>query len=476
MALPDVTVSITDGALGLLPEATDKIVAFIGVASSGTVETLYAINDLETLQSTFGYGPLVEAAAMHLSTSGGPIYCMRATGSTAGSNSAVTASGGGPTVTLSGAPYDDYTAIVKVVLGGARGTATFKYSLDNGSTYSPVIVTAATYLIPGTGVTVNFASGTYVADETYSWTSTAPGYSTTNLGACVDAYLLDSKEWGLLHVIGVVGGADEATKASNAATFATALQTKMTTAQTAFRYARAVMSAPDIADAALTTGFTAVSAARVAVGAGFATMVPVIDIVGRTTFSRPAIWAAMSKIGKKPLGKDPAELTDGNGTGPLPFITALGRDERKTPALDAERFTTFRTHLGRGAIPYVTNFKLMSAPGSDFKYIQHGQVIDNGCKITRDTLLDYLHRDLKVNANFTIDELEAQAIERAVLSALNASLTQPGHVSECTAVVNRTDNIVSTETLRVKVRIRPKAYPKFIEAELGFAALVAETT
>jgi hypothetical protein len=52
---------------------------------------------------------------------------------------------------------------------------------------------------------------------------------------------------------------------------------------------------------------------------------------------------------------------------------------------------------------------------------------------------------------------------------------QPGHGSAVTVQTNRTDNILSTQTLRVSGRCRPLGYAKTINLTLGFTnpALVA---
>lgn len=58
---------------------------------------------------------------------------------------------------------------VDIIVGGARGTATFTVYIDNGTT--PVasnVTTAATYNIPGTDLILNFPVGTYNADNTYT--------------------------------------------------------------------------------------------------------------------------------------------------------------------------------------------------------------------------------------------------------------------------------------------------------------------
>jgi len=59
---------------------------------------------------------------------------------------------------------------IKIISGGARGTATFQYSSNGGLSWSATETTAATYAVPASSsLVVSFASGTYVADDVYYW-------------------------------------------------------------------------------------------------------------------------------------------------------------------------------------------------------------------------------------------------------------------------------------------------------------------
>ena len=76
------------------------------------------------------------------------------------------------------------TVLVDIQVGGSRGTATFQYSFDGGSTWSESsVLTAATYEMKlngmPTGLTLNFPVGTYNADNTY--TSTQPKFTSVLL-------------------------------------------------------------------------------------------------------------------------------------------------------------------------------------------------------------------------------------------------------------------------------------------------------
>jgi hypothetical protein len=74
-----------------------------------------------------------------------------------------------PAVSFSGVPSGGpWDARVKIIAGGARGTATFQVSTDGGTTWSATTATSGTPIAVGTtGMTVNFVTGTYVANTTY---------------------------------------------------------------------------------------------------------------------------------------------------------------------------------------------------------------------------------------------------------------------------------------------------------------------
>lgn len=62
MALPRVTQTILDGASGALALGSELHIK-VGAANSGTADTLAIYTDPDQLETDFGGGPLVEAAA-----------------------------------------------------------------------------------------------------------------------------------------------------------------------------------------------------------------------------------------------------------------------------------------------------------------------------------------------------------------------------------------------------------------------------
>lgn len=374
---------------------------------------------------------------------------------------AVTLTGSGlaaSNVTHSDSPIDVYSVKLLMVVGGAVGTSTFKYSVDGGQTYSADIATAAKYQLPGTGVVINWTAGTYVAADTYSFTTTGPGYGTSDVTAAFTTLLGDSREWGFVHLVGA------ASSAANAATMASLLDTKMTTAETAYRFVFAVMECPTSeSDSTVSAAFTSFQSKRVVVCAGdFAHLSP---LTGKTQ-RRNAAWLVATRLASIQPGEDAAWV----GRGTLKNInTSIGiyRDEAKTPLLDAARFTTLRTYAGYSGY-YITQARTMAAAGSDFMYVVARRVMDVACRITRQAELPYLNGALRVTDTGAIDERDALSFEGDVRSKLLAGVVNTGDASAASVVVNRTANILSTSTLPVSVRVTPKGYARNIETSIGF--------
>jgi hypothetical protein len=543
--LPDVTIAVQDGGLGVVPASPANTIAKVGVCSGGTVNTLYGFNDTGTLVSTLGYGPLVEAVASTLKAAGGPVYAMPVNPSAAGSAGSVTHTigsgagtvtptlasassvaikivgagssgiatyqvsvGGGAygptlttattaapvagtmmqvsfptgtyvlndvwtfasntttaTVTGSGStaptgtfsPSDSYQVQIKIIAGGALGTATFQYSLDAGLSWSPTILIASggVYAIPGAGMFVTFAS-TFNAGDVYSFTTTTAGYSNTDLTNALTALMANSQTWGYLHVVGA------ASNSAGAASVAGVVKTAIEGASSSFRFAGALVECPNTeADSAIKTAFASFASSRMSIGCGDAMMVSPLS--GRTIRRNPC-WAASNRIAFAPPGRDLAYV----GDGPLSQVQSLTRDEFATPGLDDAGFITLRTFPDlRGY--YISNGRVMSAGGSDFQYVQHRRVMDRACSVVRQAMLNFLNSSVRVDRTTGfIDERDASRFEMTVNAQLAAAIVATGDASSSTVTMSRTQNILSTNSEPVTVRIVPLGYLKTISVNIGF--------
>jgi hypothetical protein len=374
----------------------------------------------------------------------------------------VTRVGSGTATLLDGSlhsPVDTYAVRVLIVAGGVPGTATFKYSLDGGNSYSGVIATlAGKYVIPDSGVVLTFAGTTFVAGDLFVGTATAATFSnSTDIDAAMTALLANANDWGFVHVV------QEMDTAANAATLAAAVAAKMTTAETGYRYVFAIVEAPWDAvtntDAVTKSAFTSLSNARVMVCAAACDLVS--PLTGRTD-KRNIAWAVAARLAAVTLSTNPAEV-DLAG---LSNVRSIYRNEAATPGLDDYRFTTLRTFLGLPGY-FVTNPRMMAANGSDYTYVMNRRVMDRACQIARSAYLLFVNRDVRVSATTGyIDERDAKVIDANVNAKMEAALT--GEVSSVVSALSRTDNLLSTSTAYAQVSVVPKAYFQTINVSLGF--------
>lgn len=485
-AIPSAQETVRDPGLG--PSGTIVTTpVLIGECSLGDDNSVKAFSSIGALFDERGVGPVVEAAAAILATIGGPVIVVKGATSVAASNGSVTASGGGPTVSLSGTALLDANIRVVITLGGALGVGKFKYCLDDYSgaadserTYSEdlLIPSGGTFAIPTLGITLTFASGTYVLAETYSATVNCAAMNATNLGAALDALGASTLGWRFVYVVTSNNAGDAAAHATLLAT----LQSKLSTFATAGKYRRGMM-ATNLTGADPTTALTSVVAARCLTAHGVTRVVSPLSFIGHAFPLAPAA----SSLAVRAAGCLPStdlKRVRGDGIkdgGPLPNVLKIFQDEGTTPTgLDDIKVSTLRTYQGRDGF-YITQGRLKSGTGSDFTRWDRGIVMDIACEAAHEITTTWIGMGIRTNADGTIDERDAVRLEKEVNDRLADLLLNPqnaegttGHVSDANYTINRSINIISTETIQGEVAIRPLAPASYIRTTLSFSLKVRE--
>lgn len=466
--IPDSFVEVLDGSLGLEGSVSDDVHLKIGVSTGGTPLTIYSYSGDDTAaKADLIGGPLAERVVSSLAEGAPTVYAMPVTPSVAGTVGVVALAGTGTATlaTTGSAPANAFEVIVKITRAGvslAAATAAFVVSLDGGDTFSaetavPVsgIISSA---VPLTGLVLTFATGTFVVGDTYSFKTTAPSLTLADINAAFDVALADPREWRFVHIVGASSG-----------TIAAGMSVKLQTAKTLHRYTRCGLEARDKLDSesyaqwvsAIAADFANIADGRIFV---MATPTEMVSTISGQVQRLSAAGIITGRIGRRSISEDAGRVR----TGPIAGITKLYHDERATPSLDALRFITLRTHIGRAGF-YITQGITLAAAGSDFKLLQNGFVMDKAAKIVRDGTLFYLNDSLVLNAGGTIDEVQAKAIEADLRGQLRAALLDKGDISqEPVVTIRRTNNILSTGQLFIRYAILPLGYAKFIYNELTF--------
>ena len=493
MVLPYADINVLDGGLGLGPSPVTAV-AVIACSSQGTAEAAPLItNDATLIKDTFGQGPLVDAGAC-LVAAGVTAVLVKATTSTVGAAGSVTttrvdSSDGTVTVEAASEPNDAYEVEIEITTSTDSvedNDGAFRYSLDGGDSWSdPIAIPVGSggppatcdYAIPNTNVTVTFTdgAGTELAFEdgdTFTFDCTAPAFSTTGLADAYAVLVDDPQLWRFLWI------PQEADGAAASATLAATAKALIEGSTVQKRYAHVIMGAKPASgedDADIKSAFATFESRRVTNCAGDTNFLSASN-PGKF-YRRNLSWEAALRAATVPASEDIGRVKSGglartavraNGS------PGIYRDEYKTPGLDAERFVTSRT------IPGVTGYHitqgLSHAPsGSDFKLLSNCFVMDICCTVLAAGLARYINDDLRVDDAGDLDGRDANAIQSELEEKLRDAVIRstPQHVSNLRVQVIRNNSPLSTQTLKAKFSILPKAYFKYIDGEITFVRELA---
>ncbi len=473
MTLPAVNITELDGALGILPASAGRLLAFIGPAADGPINTPATFARVKDLVSNFGGGPTVEAAAHYIDTQGKAVVFVRTGNTVAGTASAVTSTATGTsvfTIAASPDPIDDLDVTVQIIkpaTGGAAG-GSYAVSYDGGRNYGPetALGTANTIALPEAGdVAFALAAGDLDAGDTHSFRTTAPSWNTSELGAALDALKSSSIAWEQLHVVGAIDPSafDE-------------IELKFASLPASGKYRSWIGSVrmPALAEseatylASVSAAFATKSSTHGALCAGAAKIAS--GVSGRI-YRRPVGFAVAALQGGVSEEIDAAAVTLGSLPG-VSIRDANGNidehDEAINPGLDDARFITLRTWEGYEGV-YVTRPRLFAASGSDYQLIAHRRVMNLIHGALRMYFIRRLNSPIEVDkATGFILPSEASEIEAGARAAMRAVVMSKPKASAVNFVCSRTDNLISTRTLTGTATVTPLAYPEQIDLDVGF--------
>jgi hypothetical protein len=481
MSQPAVTITETDGSLGVLPDGASAF-ALCGVADAGPL-TPAAYARTKDVVVAYTAGPLVEAACHYIERYQRPVLLCRTGATVAGTHTDLDVSGvvGTSVATIDTGdeePNDDYEPYLIVRTGGTIGVTgiVIQYSLDGGRNLSPLTAlgTANTFAFPGSGgIGYDFAAGTLVAGDVITSRATAPNWNATELGTALDALKDTSTSWDVCEIVGPLDATSYDTVTTKAASMHAAGKPKFfvgsfrmpTVGETEAQY-----------KTAFDTAFSAKSSTYLELCSGAVEMPSAVS--GRKyrrpfAFAQAALEASVSEevnVADPNLGAMVGvSIRDTNGN-------AKHHDETLNPGLDDSRSSVARTwnEFGSAGV-YPNRPRLHSAAGSDFQIAPHRRVMNLAHVALRAYFVRRLNKQVLVHTTtgFILEsealEIEkgADAILRSVLMA-KPKASGGGFPQGRFVRLSRTDNLLSTKTMTGQARIVPLAYPEFVSLDLGF--------
>lgn len=482
MSLPSVNITVADnGSNASIELPQQNVQVKIGCAIGGTVNVPVASSNPATFVSEFTGGPLVEAAALTAANRGtviavsipivtpGTVTSVIATvpGS---STSAVTVASTGDGI------VDTFYVMVQCATGGTIGTngIQIQVSLDAGRSFGASINLglAVNYIIPNTGLRLEFGAGIMVAGDYWRFSTTGPKGNDAGIQAAVAALLASQYAvagWGSMHLVG-----------ESSATTVTNVQSYIQSATSQYVYTRIISESRDALAptawggsgetevtwmASLATAFSATSAKRVCVGAGYYNTPTVLPnpVAGTPSYRRPLSWSdSVRRVNVAPQRKGGAVSDGALSTIVVNPVTDPGdgfiyHDERVNPGLDAARFMTAITWPKYQGF-YICHENLMSPTGSQFTELVLGNVIDVACDIGYATAVQEIGDDLRLTASGSLLSQDATVLQNRIDQALSINMTNVSMVSDAYSSVSQTENVRSTHNIPIAITVNPKGY------------------
>lgn len=511
-AIPTVTITVQDnGASAALsvPQANVQLKIGCAVGPSVVINQPYATTSPTSLQTQFIGGPLVEAGGL-VCQQGNVVVAIACPIVTAGTAYAVQATvpGGGTstlTTTLDGTngAWDTYEVKLVVVTGGTIGTTGIivKVSLDAGRNFgTPITLGTANTLylgngsltnrvVGGTGVQIAFGAGSLVAGDYYQFATVGPQWNSAGVVSALAAF--QASQYGVqgvgsIHIVG------DAMHGGSTATDLTTIGNQIQAGVAIYEFQRAIMELRDALVpttyggsgeteatwiAALQTAVSGVSQPRICADGGNYNMPSAYQnpAGGQPSYRRNLAWAQAVRRTQVPLQRRAGRVKDGPYANIVvnpatdPSDGFIYHDERINPGLNASRIASAMTWPKKGAGFFQCQEPLLSVNGSQFTELVIGNVLDAACDIGYAAGVEEISDDLTVQDNGTLDPIVLNQFQGDIQNALNQGLIQTPLVSDVSAIVSPTQNVLATGVIPVTITVTPKAYANSISETISLS-------
>lgn len=467
--LGDVYGTALDGALGLSARGNEGEIGIVGISSQGPVNGVETVGrgGLADAVTRYGTGPLTRALRDVL-MEGQVARVMRVSTSEVGTIGTPDTSGksGDGTIGFTGSPKDEHEIVVEVLLGGALATTTFRWSPDNGDTWSVETAAAAEVALGTTGVTATFTQAATPADsfdagDLVRVRTTAPVPTLAELQAALAAFKLSAVDPPIILIPHALNNAAlaaldvvaDAFHALQRYTMFVCEVRRPTTSETWAQYVTALLS-----EITTTSEHVLACAGRVemvgAEGTVRETNAAAL-IAGRLSVIREGVSAG--RTGSRPP----------LGSGPLPGAVSLPAgltDDAVIADLDAAGFTTVRTFRGptltnplRGV--FVNNARMLTPQTSDYRYAETRRLVLLALRRVREALLPHLQGDAGADSLAYLQTVGQQALDTHVIG--------DGRAADAVCLVPLDQDVTGDEEVDVEVRILHTPKARWIHVSAG---------
>jgi hypothetical protein len=201
-------------------------------------------------------------------------------------------------------------------------------------------------------------------------------------------------------------------------------------------------------------------------------------LIGDTVYAseNASVGLLAGRIASIPVQRSIARVKSGAIKAENLYIKDKTPENANPDVINDKGFICFRTFVGKAGY-YFTDDKLATKTTDDYALIPRRRTIDKAYRIGYQTLVEELSDELPIADNGSIPAPVAKNIQNAVENAIISNMGAFGNLGtdpsdpndngvEC--FIDPQQNVVSLSMLKVKLRVKPFGYPKYIDLYLGF--------
>ena len=195
--------------------------------------------------------------------------------------------------------------------------------------------------------------------------------------------------------------------------------------------------------------------------------------------SGAAIGLLLGRIARIPVQRHIGRVRDLAVKSLTAFVGDTPAERADAETINDKGYITFRTFVGKAGY-FFSDDSLATAVADDYRSIARRRTIDKAYRIAYQTLLEFLNEEIPITNEGKIVPAMAKSWEAEVETAIISQMGAEGNLgvdptdSSDTGVkcfINPEQNIVSTNRVKISLKVKPYGYAKYIDVKLGFITI-----
>lgn len=188
-----------------------------------------------------------------------------------------------------------------------------------------------------------------------------------------------------------------------------------------------------------------------------------------TTNCAACLGLFMGKVASNSVQVKVSRVKDGPLTNTEAYLKATALKD----ALGAEATIAGKNYITWVTYPNVSGFffsgdPMLCASTDDYWFLARGRVIDKAHVIAYTTFVNEVDDDIPTIEGGKPAPGFLKWLEQQIINQVSSSMLATGEISAVDCFIDPDQNVISTSTLNVVLKIRPKGYLTYINVSLGF--------